>query len=124
MTDEIITSPDAAVLNDLAETCGSIADEKGFREDWKVAQTEEEAMNIVGTKLMLTVSELGEALEEMRTNGIGKDGRYMGGFGEELADAIIRIFDLSDMLRIPIGDEVIRKMLKNGLREHKHGRRF
>ena len=58
------------------------------------------------------------------TNGIGKDGRYMGGFGEELADAMIRIFDLSDMLRIPIGDEVIRKMLKNGLREHKHGRRF
>ena len=43
MTDEIITSPDAAVLNDLAETCGSIADEKGFREDWKAARDEEDS---------------------------------------------------------------------------------
>src|SRR3954451_10896381 len=116
---EIITSPDAAMLNDLAETIGSIADEKGFREDWKSAETEEVEMNVVATKLMLTVSELAEALEEMRDYGIGN-----GKFGEELADAVIRILDLSDMLRIPIGDEVIRKMLKNAEPSYKHGRRF
>lgn len=116
---EIITSPDAATLNDLAETIGSINAEKGFRDGWKAAVTEDDHMHVVATKLMLAVSELAEALEDMRDHGIGN-----GRFGEELADAVIRILDLADMLRIPIGDEVIRKMLKNAERPHKHGRRF
>jgi NTP pyrophosphatase (non-canonical NTP hydrolase) len=123
MTEEIITSPDAAVLNDLAEAIGSINDAKGFREPWKQRRNEDDAMNIVGTKLMLTVSELAEALEEMRDKGVDTHGNH-GSFGEELADAVIRIFDLADMLRIPIGDEVIRKMLKNADRPHMHDRRF
>jgi NTP pyrophosphatase (non-canonical NTP hydrolase) len=121
---EILTSPDAAVINSVAEACGEISEEKGFHNDWKHAESENAAMNVVATKLMLTVSELSEALEEMRDHGIGKDGRYQGRFGEELADAVIRIFDLASMMRIPIGDEVIRKMLRNADRPHLHDRRF
>lgn len=141
---EIKVNAVAALLNDLSEEIGTWSESKGFREDWILADELEEIaereiglthvevdtlakaanalrINIIGTKLMLTVSELSEALETLRDHGMHiMDGD--GNFGEELADAKIRIDDLAHLLRIPIGDEQIRKVDANVDRPYKHGR--
>ncbi len=43
------------------------------------------------------------------------------GFGSELADILIRVFDLAEELGIDIGAEVLRKMRYNATREYRHG---
>lgn len=85
--------------------------------------------NILGMKLMLTVSELSEGLEALRS--LGADGLLdptlgdpdkIRNWGEELADAQVRIGDLSGMTKVNLGDEQIAKMKVNEGRPHKHGR--
>lgn len=145
---EIRVNAVAAYINDLSEEIGTWSDGKGFREDWLLAgelekfaeyatgagaivtaedvQMLESAaralrINVIGTKLMLVVSELSEALETLRDHGVDiMEGD--GNFGEELGDGIIRILDLAHLIRNPIGDEVIRKVDKNVDRPYKHGR--
>lgn len=43
------------------------------------------------------------------------------GFPSELADCIIRLFDLAEDLGIDIADEIERKMRYNATRTHRHG---
>lgn len=143
---EIRVNAVAAYLNDLSTEIGESSDGHGFREDWKLAdeleqiaereidistverETLREAanalrINIVGMKLMLTVSELAEGLETLRDHGMGIINDRNGNFGEELADAKIRIDDMAHMLRIPIGDRQIAKVDANVDRPYKHGRK-
>lgn len=79
----------------------------------EVARTHRRLANVC--KLMLMVSELSEALEGMR------DG---GNFGEELADLVIRVLENAHKNRVPIGDEIVKKVAVNESRPHKHGRKF
>jgi NTP pyrophosphatase (non-canonical NTP hydrolase) len=80
----------------------------------------------VGTKLMLMVSELAEALEEYR-GGHPVDELYYTESGKpegvpmELADCIIRILSFADAHAINIGWAVKLKMEYNKTRPHKHG---
>lgn len=139
------------VLDNVAQACGKTAQDHGFREDWELALSLEELAewtdqedptgidsveqraillaaakalrnNYVGMKLMLVVSELGEALETLRNTGV--DGLMMGegNFGEETTDAHIRLWDLEDLLGVRSGQETVDKMAKNDLRPPKHGR--
>jgi NTP pyrophosphatase (non-canonical NTP hydrolase) len=124
---EVVTSPDAAVMNHIAEVIEAINVDKGFRGTWEDALNERSSdrqAEILSTKLMLTVSELSEALETLRDHGAMGVMAGEGNFGEELADAVIRIFDLAQMVHVPIGDEVVRKLLKNMDRPSMHGRQF
>lgn len=78
--------------------------------------------NILGTKLMLIVSELSEGLESLREHGGAQgalDGR--GNFNEELADAIVRILDTGTFVKANLGDELLRKMAINKDRPFMHG---
>ncbi len=68
------------------------------------------------SKLMLVVSELSEAAECVRDNNFEED------FAEELADAVIRIFDICGTLNIDLEHAITIKMIKNELRPIKHGR--
>lgn len=90
----------------------------------------------IPTKLMLIVSELGEALEEFRADrmdlwreqfrdedGVLHDHAKPEGFGIELADALIRILDLAAYLGLDMGALVELKMDYNAGRPHMHGGR-
>jgi len=138
-TVEILVTQEAAVVNHVVDVCGEMEQEKGFREDadnsaWlrelgprlnlnleDITRLEEiadriDVLNNV-TKLMLVVSELSEAMTELRKNGSKH-------YGEELADAVIRIFANAHQNHIALGDEIVKKVDKNRERPHKHGRNF
>lgn len=67
-------------------------------------------------KLMLVVTEIAEAAEAVRK---GDKANY----AEELADAIIRILDLSHNQGIDIESEIALKMTINLKRPYKHGKK-
>jgi NTP pyrophosphatase (non-canonical NTP hydrolase) len=77
------------------------------------AATDKEAM--LG-KLMLVVSEVGEAGEAVMENNPEL-------FAEELADTFIRLFDICGACKIDIGTEIIKKMQVNENRPIKHGKK-
>lgn len=116
-------------LDVLAEKIGEWRRRKQFDTSWF----------IVPEKLMLVVSELGEAMEAFRhlpkpivrwlDAGPGQEPPESGewcvweeNFEEEIADTFIRLFDLCDALRIPISTRIFAKMAKNEMRPIKHGK--
>ncbi len=99
-------------------------------------------LDFINSKLMLIVSEAAEACEELRkvkNHDALKNRYYEGqeadeavvvklpakpeGFGVELADALIRILDLSAFCGIPLGEMVIEKHEFNKTRPYRHGHR-
>ena len=149
-TNGTVTVPtvEAAVVNALQMECGETARDHGFTNDWHMADWLEERANdlangvtldsedavtlreiaamlrtnILGTKLMLIVSELSEGLESLRHND-GARGALegKGNFGEELADAIVRILDTGTFTKNNLGDELLKKMAVNRDRPYMHG---
>jgi NTP pyrophosphatase (non-canonical NTP hydrolase) len=100
--------------------------DKGFETHWKN----------VPTKLMLVVTELGEAMEAYRhltdktlnhcmataTISDEKQIEWLANFKEELADTVIRLLDLTGSLGIDIDHAVAEKMVVNEARPRKHGK--
>jgi NTP pyrophosphatase (non-canonical NTP hydrolase) len=75
-------------------------------------------------KIALIMSELGEAVEELRTNNEAfyyKAGKPEGVL-TELADAVIRIADMCGYRGWDLEDAIIKKMKYNETRPHKHGK--
>jgi hypothetical protein len=105
-------------LNTLGDHALEIALSKGFSS----------GVDNVSEKLMLTVAELAEALEELRdgrdTNEIYFKGEKPEGFPVEMADAIIRILQLTAAFGIDMDAAVRMKMEYNMTRPPKHGRKF
>jgi hypothetical protein len=119
-------------INELCKKAYENAEEKGFWEDMQIIRDYREFIgnidylddnsktlinNAIGNRLMLIVSELGEALEALRHN----DG---DNFKEELADVAIRLADLCGGLEIDLESEIERKMQINEQRPYKHGKAF
>lgn len=94
-----------------------------------------------GTRLMLVVSELGEAVEADRKgkhadiNSFEKWKKVLGydeaftkfvkdTYEDEIADAIIRLLDLAGGENIDIGKHVEYKLTYNKRRGHKHGKKY
>lgn len=97
-------------MNSLVKECHANSIRKGF---WSVNP------NVYETpaKLMLIVSELGEAMEADRINDTE-------GLTEEIADVFIRLFDLCGRLGIDIDAAVAAKMKKNADRPPLHNKRY
>lgn len=83
--------------------------------------------NNVGTKCALAAGELcGEFLEKWRKADFSPDEHCPEFTNQtiEIADTILRLFDIAGHLRMPLGEAIIAKMQFNSTRPHLHGKRF
>ena len=89
----------------------------------------------VGEMLMLVVTELSEAMEAHRKakfsvppiEPMSNEGFLMfvkDTFEDEIADAIIRLLDLSAYMKIDIEWHINQKVNYNTTREHLHGKKY
>jgi len=92
----------------------------GWWQDLKTGESLLDAPRVVPEKLMLIVSEVGEAMEGHR-KGLPDDKLPHRRMIEvELADAVIRIADLAGAMRLDLGGAIAEKMAFNAVRpDHK-----
>lgn len=114
-------------LDEAAALVNANSIEKGF---WP--KIHDVGHDHITTKIMLIVTELSEAVEELRSgNGnhsleeirVGLNNKPEG-FAIELIDALIRLLDLCGFLGIPVEHYLIEKHTYNTTRPHKHGKSF
>jgi len=117
-------------FRNLTEKCGSDSAAKGWHKDRPEGGIE--LANWQGNKLMLMVSELVEAHDELR-NGHAADETYYPeapnvrglmkpeGVPSELADTVIRVFDFCYTEKIDLGAIIEEKLAYNRTREQMHG---
>lgn len=118
----------AATLSDSSEEAWVSLDTRLDAADMTVGEILSKAAealrtNVLGTKIALMHSELSEALESLRDVGASGVLAGEGNVGEELADTVIRIADTAQIIKSPLGDEIIRKVKVNKSRPYKHGRK-
>lgn len=125
-----------AGITALQELAGMAAEHKGFHEDRPVAGPE--LTNWQGNKLMLIVSEVVEAHDEIRSGQkawntyyptlpeTSDDGTLYKpeGVPSEIADVVIRASDFAWTEGFDLADIIIEKLEYNATRGHKHGKAF
>jgi len=99
-------------LRDWILECHETARKKGF---WERERN-------VGVMLMLVVSELGEAIEAHRRGNFGMEQKDT--FEDEIADTVIRLFDLCGGLGINLEKQMEWKMSFNKSRVKRHGKAY
>lgn len=77
----------------------------------------------VAVKLALVHSEVSEALEEIRKPLVNGE-QDLTNFGKELADIVIRVGALADLLDLDLGKAIVVTMDANSKRPFKHGGRL
>lgn len=106
-------------VDHLQRVCHGLAFEAGWWTDLKTGE-DQRAVNNVPEKLMLTVSELAEAMEGHRKNLMDDKLPHRKMIEVELADALIRIFDLAGAKDYDLGGAVAEKLAFNASRaDHK-----
>lgn len=112
---------------ELQNVCHGRALEAGWWDNLKEGRvlTHEERHALVPTKLMLVVSELSEAMEAHRKDLMDDKLPEIHGLEVELADAVIRIFDLAGAMGFDMGKTLAAKVLYNANRpDHKREARL
>lgn len=104
-------------ITEWVAECHGLAVEKGWYDD---------GGRNVGEALMLVVTEIAEAMEEIRKGGPRNqvhegEGGKPEGFPIELADAVIRIMDLCGAMRIDLENAIDKKHTFNKSRPYRHG---
>jgi NTP pyrophosphatase (non-canonical NTP hydrolase) len=104
------------VINELMSTAHSTAVGHGFWDDERE----------VGTSIALIHSELSEALEAFRSDMYSPDEHVpcCSNTTIELADVVIRVFDLCEHLGLDLSTGILQKMAYNESRPYKHGKSF
>ena len=107
-------------LRDIQKAVWRTAEEHGWHKD----------DDNIPVKLVMIHSEVSEALEEYRNAEEGADlaavyyaagSKKPEGFGIELADIVIRVLDLAEMLGMDLTDLILTKMKYNKSRPYRHG---
>lgn len=111
---------DVLSINDVANLVQQTALEHGFVEP----------VCNVDQKLLLAVGELVEAQNDLRDGHLLNEVYYEGPSGKpcgvviELADCVIRIFNLAKELGLDIQEGIRLKAIYNDTRPYKHGKKF
>lgn len=109
----------------LQDTCHGLAEQAGW---WKDLETGEDVRtwpkkhldNWISAKLMLTVTEVAEAMEGHRKGLMDDKLPHRKMLEVELADAVIRIMDLAGGLNLDVGGAIVEKLAYNLTRaDHK-----
>jgi len=116
----------AACLSVIVDTCHGAAFQAGWWNDLKTgeylgaAAPGEPSKRNVGELLCLVHSEISEAMEGHRTSAMDKHLPHRASIEVELADALIRICDISAGLRLDLPGAVAEKLAFNAQRaDHK-----
>lgn len=103
----------------LQNACHAASKAAGWWTDLKTGEPLD-PHKLVPEKLMLTVSELSEAMEAHRKGLMDDKLPHRSGLEVELADAVIRIADLAGALNLDLGGAIAEKMAFNAHRpDHK-----
>jgi NTP pyrophosphatase (non-canonical NTP hydrolase) len=139
MFTELVANPievDAIeMFREMTELCGSNSAAKGWHDDRPEGGVA--LANWQGNKLMLMVSEVVEAHDELRTGHAANETYYPTATGadllhsegpfkpegvpSELADTVIRVFDFCYTEDIDLGAIIAEKLAYNRTRERMHG---
>jgi hypothetical protein len=144
MTDALSSYDERAIgsLRYLQAKCHDQASRKGFWDD-EPARGSSDLQHYQGNKLMLIVTEVTEAHEQLR-NGHHVANTYYPtappttdllqqdrvgihkpeGVPSELADTIIRAFDFAGKYNIDLAGMIFEKLAYNATRPFKHGKAF
>lgn len=108
---------DAQALNYLSEYCYTQAKKAGWYTSLK---TGKKLDRNIGEMLILTVSEIAEAMEAYRKDLMDDKLPKRKGVEVELADTLIRIFDIAGYLNLDLTGAFIEKLAYNAKRaDHK-----
>ena len=99
-------------VNDMQSIC-----HKANKSWWIDLETGQMKERNIGELLMLVTSELAEAMEGHRKNLMDDKLPHRKMFEVELADALIRIFDIGGGLGLEIGGAMVEKLAFNADRE-------
>lgn len=102
----------ASVINNLAQSVHA-----GNQKWWVDLHTGEPLKRNVGEILMLVVSELAEAMEGDRKGLMDTHLTHRRMFEVELADTIIRVFDIAAGMGLDLGGAYVEKLAYNQTRE-------
>lgn len=104
-------------LTDITQEVVITSRSKGFTEQFNFSE-----------QLMLVVTELAEAEECYRTDGLKKflyiEATKPEGIASELADALLRICLICGSFNIPLEEAVKLKMAYNKTRPYRHGNKL
>lgn len=102
-------------LTTLIVLCGGLAKEAGWWTDLKTGEPKQKA---VGDLISLIHSEISEAYEHYRKDWRKDDHLpQYDGLTVELADAVIRIFDMAHNMNLDLANALIAKLMYNTKRE-------
>lgn len=106
----------AIAVNSLVDKCHGAAKEAGWWIDPKTGESITSNPYCFSNKLMLTVSELSESMEGDRKSLMDDKLPHRTMREVELADAVIRIFDLAGAYGMDLGGAVSEKLAFNSTR--------
>ena len=126
---DIITTRDAGNIELAVGKIAQAQEANGWHErfhELTLAGDDEGLREHVIVKATLAMGEVSEAIEELRDgHGIREvyhsEGGKPEGFPIEIADAVIRLFDLAGLAGIDLGKAMREKLRYNASRGHKHG---
>lgn len=102
-------------INKLAQLCNDRAVAAGWWDEF-IDMPEQYRKHFIAGKIALIHSEVSEALEAFRKNKMDDHLPQRLGVEVELADAVIRIFDLAGALGVDIGGAIEDKLGYNATR--------